>query len=123
MANIRGKDTGPELLVRRLLRTLGYRYRTHARELPGKPDIVLRSRRKAIMVHGCFWHRHACARGRVFPSTRPHFWRAKLLGNEKRSKRDIRALRRLGWKVLVIWECQTRKPELVLSRLATFLNE
>ena len=122
MASIRGKDTAPEVLVGKLVRALGYSFKTHASDLPSKPDIVLRSLRKAILVHGCFWHRHSCKLGRVLPQTRAAFWRTKLLGNKDRDARNLRTLRRLGWKVFVIWECQTREPTRVLSRLAVFLR-
>ncbi len=123
MASIRGKDTAPEVLVRKMVRALGFTFRTHASELPGRPDIVLRSRRKTILVHGCFWHRHSCNLGKVFPETRATFWRDKLLGNKERDARNLRTLRRLGWKVLVVWECQTKKPTRLMSRLAGFLRE
>ena len=102
MARIRGKDTTPELIVRTMIRTLGYSFQTHVPGLPGTPDIVLRRLRLAIFVHGCFWHRHSCALGQVFPATRARFWRAKLLANKERDARTIRALRRRGWRVLVV---------------------
>lgn len=122
MANIRGKDTKPEVLVRSLLRSIGVSFKTHAAELPGKPDIVLRSRRQAILVHGCFWHRHSCVWGQVIPGTRADFWVSKLDANRQRDARNLRALKRLGWRVLVVWECETRKPTQVLSRLERFLT-
>src|SRR5216684_1322927 len=112
----------PEILVRKLVRALGYSFKTHASDLPSRPDIVLRSRRKAILVHGCFWHRHSCKLGRVLPETRAAFWRAKLLGNKVRDARNLRTLRRLGWRVFVVWECQIREPKRFLPRLAAFLH-
>jgi DNA mismatch endonuclease (patch repair protein) len=121
MGLIRGKDTTPELAVRRLVHGLGYRYRKHARGLPGKPDLVFSGRRKVIFVHGCFWHRHNCALGRM-PKSRLRFWRAKLDGNRARDNRVKRRLRRNGWKVLVIWECQVRDGASVARRVRQFLN-
>ncbi|PYO42399.1 MAG: very short patch repair endonuclease [Gemmatimonadetes bacterium] len=122
MARIRGKDTSPEIIVRTMIRALGYSFRTHVPGLPGRPDIVLGRLHRAIFVHGCFWHRHSCTLGQVFPSTRAAFWRAKLVGNKERDARTIRALRRRGWKVLVVWECQTREPTRILPRLTNFLR-
>jgi DNA mismatch endonuclease (patch repair protein) len=105
MGRIRGRNTGPEMIVRRLLYALGYRYRLHARELPGKPDIVFRSRQIAVFVHGCFWHRHNCGLAYV-PKTRPEFWHRKFQGNVARDKRTKRALEAAGWRVIIVWECQ-----------------
>ncbi|HOD84380.1 MAG TPA: very short patch repair endonuclease [Phycisphaerae bacterium] len=122
MSRIRGKDTKPEMVVRRLVHGLGHRYRLHCHDLPGCPDIVFRRQRLAIFVHGCFWHRHKCRYGQVMPATRRAFWRAKLEGNRDRDMVNLKKLRKLGYKVLVIWECQTRKPESVLSRIAEFLE-
>ena len=122
MSRIRGRDTKPEIVVRKLVHGLGYRYRLHVRDLPGRPDLVFASRRKVILVHGCFWHRHRCRYGQVTPSTRRGFWQAKLEANRKRDARNRRALKRLGWDVLVVWECQTRRPELLIDRLVEFLE-
>ena len=122
MSRIRGKNTKPEIIVRRLVHAMGYRYRLHRRNLPGCPDIVFPSRRKVIFVHGCFWHRHRCRYGRPMPSTRKGFWRKKLADNRERDKRNRRALRRLGWEVFVVWECQTKRPEWLLPRLVDFLE-
>ncbi|MFG1364125.1 very short patch repair endonuclease [Xanthobacter versatilis] len=113
MRRVKGRDTGPEMVVRRLLHRLGYRYRLHARELPGRPDIVFRRRRLAIFVHGCFWHRHsdpACKLARL-PKSRLDFWLPKLNGNAARDFEKQGRLEALGWKVLVIWECQTGKMD------------
>ncbi len=120
MARIRGKDTVPELVVRRLVHSLGFRYRLHAKDLPGSPDLVFRGRRKAIFVHGCFWHRHRCRRGTV-PSTRRHFWLPKLEGNRLRDVRVQRELRRLGWSYLVVWECELRNLDRISARISSFL--
>ncbi|MFG1419994.1 very short patch repair endonuclease [Xanthobacter sp. V0B-10] len=121
MGRIKGRDTGPEMAVRRLLHRLGYRYRLHARELPGRPDIVFRRRRLAIFVHGCFWHRHpdpTCKLARL-PKSRLDFWIPKLEGNAARDLDKRVQLEALGWKVLVIWECQTGK----MDELESILRE
>lgn len=123
MSRIRGKDTKPEMIVRRLIHSLGCRYRLHVRSLPGCPDLVFPHRKKVIFVHGCFWHRHNCRYGRVKPSTRKKFWQAKLEGNKERSKRDRRSLQKQGWRVLTIWECQTKKPNKVIDRIVDFLEQ
>lgn len=122
MAAIRGKDTTPELAVRRMVTALGARYRLHERSLPGVPDLVFRSRRKVILVHGCFWHRHECPLGRVTPKTREAFWSSKLEGNKARDARNLKALRSAGWRVLVVWECELRHPSRVASRIQRFLS-
>ena len=124
MGLVRSKGTGPELRVRRLVHSMGYRYRLHAPELPGRPDLVFRSRRKAIFVHGCFWHRHrGCARTRLPKSPdRLPFWRDKFAENVARDRRNQRALRRAGWDVLVLWECETENVELLSACLASFLG-
>lgn len=122
MSRIRGKNTGPEMAVRRVLHRLGYRYRTHARDLPGRPDIIFRSRRAAIFVHGCFWHRHSCGLAYV-PKTRHAFWRDKFLQTVRRDRLALRALKGAGWRVLVIWECQTEGSVARLKlRLKKFLG-
>ena len=108
MSRVRGKDTKPELIVRRLVHGMGYRYRLHRRDLPGTPDLVLPSRKKAIFIHGCFWHRHpdpACKLARL-PKSRLDFWKPKLEGNRRRDRENQARLRKLGWDVLVVWECQ-----------------
>ncbi|MGH7168851.1 MAG: very short patch repair endonuclease [Gemmataceae bacterium] len=121
MAAVRGYDTRPERLVRRVLFGLGYRYRLHAPGLPGRPDIAIPKWRRVIFVHGCFWHGHACPRGST-PSTNVTFWRAKIGGNKVRDQRVQRRLRRDGWRVLVIWECETRDVPRLQGRLRRFLE-
>ena len=121
MARIGGKDTAPELTVRHLLHSLGYRFRLHRRDLPGKPDIVFPSRRKAIFVNGCFWHAHGCRIGRP-PKSRLEFWGPKLLGNRARDKHNTAQLRSAGWKVATIWQCQTRKLDRLSTKLLSFLG-
>lgn len=124
MSRIRGKDTKPEMLVRRLVHSLGYRYRLHDRSLPGCPDLAFPSRRKVIFVHGCFWHRHRCRRGRSTPSTRARFWRDKFEANRKRDLKHRRQLRSLGWDVLAVWECQAspKKLDRLAARITKFLE-
>lgn len=122
MAAVKGRNTTPELAVRRMVHALGFRFRLYARDLPGKPDIVLRRLRAVIFVHGCFWHRHACRYGRATPQTRAAFWHAKFESNIARDRRVLAALRRNGWRVLVIWECQLKRPTSVLHRLRRFLE-
>jgi DNA mismatch endonuclease (patch repair protein) len=109
MAGIKGKNSRPEMLVRRLLFASGYRFRLHRRDLPGSPDIVMPGRMVAIFVHGCFWHMHEDCRYAKLPATRPEFWKAKLLANVKRDRLAIEALDALGWRVLCVWECATRQ--------------
>ena len=118
MSRIRSKDTKPEMIVRRLLHAMGVRYRLHRATLPGKPDIVLGPRRLVIFVHGCFWHRHPGCREATMPAANRDFWLAKLEGNAARDLRHRAALRKLGWRVAVIWECETKQPEKLARRLA-----
>jgi DNA mismatch endonuclease (patch repair protein) len=118
MARILSKNTGPELQVRKMLFTLGFRYRLHVKKLPGKPDIVLAKYKTAIFVHGCFWHLHSRCRDGTIPKTRTHYWREKLLNNKKRDAKHVRDLRHQGWKVLRIWECEVeKKPDKVIKKL------
>lgn len=124
MSRVRGRDTKPELIVRRLLHALGYRFRLHARDLPGRPDIVFRSRRAAIFVHGCFWHRHPdleCRLARL-PRSRLDFWVPKLEGNRARDLANIDELRRLGWRVLLVWECELKDREQLGNKLRRFVE-
>jgi DNA mismatch endonuclease (patch repair protein) len=121
MSAIRGKDTKPELAVRRLVHSLGYRYRLHVRSLPGKPDLVFASRRKIIFVHGCFWHLHSRGCGARLPKSRLEYWKPKLEGNRKRDSQHLKALRAAGWDVLTIWECQA-KSEWLFGVVNAFLE-
>lgn len=120
MSQIRCKNTKPEMIVRSLVHRMGYRYSLHRKDLPGKPDLVLVKHQKVIFVHGCFWHMHRCRYGSVVPKTNKKFWKIKREGNVERDKRNLRKLRREGWKVLVIWECQTRSSEKLISKLEKF---
>jgi DNA mismatch endonuclease (patch repair protein) len=122
MALVHAKNTKPELFVRRLTHGLGYRYRLHRRNLPGTPDLVFPGRGKVIFVHGCFWHRHeGCALARL-PKSRSEFWVPKLEGNAVRDAHNIRLLRRLGWGVMTIWECQLRDTARLARRIRRFLD-
>jgi len=122
MSRIGGKNTAPELIVRRMLHRLGYRFRLHRRDLPGTPDIVFPSRRKVVFVNGCFWHAHGCKIGRP-PRSRLDFWEPKLERNRKKDSRDSRALRKLGWSVLTVWQCQTKLQNGLEERLVDFLGQ
>ncbi|MCA9450503.1 MAG: DNA mismatch endonuclease Vsr [Candidatus Omnitrophica bacterium] len=123
MSLVRSKDTKPEMRVRRLVHSMGYRYRLHRRDLPGCPDLVFPTRKKVIFVHGCFWHRHkGCPRARL-PKSRVEFWEEKLSSNVARDRKARRRLKRLGWDVLVIWECESEKPEKVKAKVKKFLEE
>ena len=121
MAAVRGENTRPELLVRHLLFGLGYRYRLHAKNLPGRPDIVFRSRRCAVFVNGCFWHGHDCRRSSI-PTSNVEFWRRKIDGNRERDRRVLKELRRAGWRVLTVWQCQTKDQIRLQHRLCRFLD-
>ena len=122
MRSIRSENTKPEMIVRKILWGLGGRYRLHQADLPGRPDIVMRSRRLAILVHGCLWHLHQdCKLARV-PKSRPEYWFAKLQGNKERDVRNLNALRHLGWTPEVIWECETRDPQRLRNRIRQILE-
>ncbi|MBI3569903.1 MAG: DNA mismatch endonuclease Vsr [Gammaproteobacteria bacterium] len=121
MSAVRTKNTGPELLVRKLLSAQGYRYRLHRKGLPGRPDIVFPGRRKVVFVHGCFWHGHRCKKGRL-PKSRLRYWKPKIAANKKRDARNLAKLRRLGWNALVVWQCQQKKAESLMCKLKTFLG-
>ena len=123
MGRVRAKDTKPEMVVRRLVHSLGYRYRLHSRTLPGHPDMVFAGRRKAIFVHGCFWHRHhaSCPLTRT-PKSRLEFWSAKFDQNVKRDGECQARLRELGWALLVVWECELRDGNALAKRIIEFLG-
>ena len=121
MAAVPQVNSKPEIAVRQMIHAMGYRFRLHRKALPGSPDIVLPRLRKVIFVHGCFWHRHGCERTTT-PSTNRSFWLEKLESNRARDRRAIRELRRLGWRPLVVWECQVKRPKWAPLRLAAFLE-
>ena len=122
MGKIRGKDTKPELLVRSMLHRSGYRFSLHRKDLPGKPDIVLRKYNTVIFVHGCFWHRHKNCKIASMPKSNVAFWQAKFDRNVANDKRHTRQLRRMGWHVLTVWECELKRPDKVLAKLRKHLT-
>lgn len=122
MAAVKSKDTAPELIARRLVHRLGFRYRLHVGELPGTPDMVFPRLRKIINVSGCFWHMHGCPRCRI-PSTRRDYWVPKLMKNAARDQRVCKELRRAGWQVLVVWECELGRPISLQRKLIRFLSK
>jgi DNA mismatch endonuclease, patch repair protein len=121
MQAVKNKDTTPELIVRRLLHSLGYRYRLHVKDLPGKPDLVFPARRKVIFVHGCFWHGHDCQRGARIPKTNTAYWVEKVARNKRRDQDEIARLTDLRWQVLTVWECEMKNIEGLKQRLTSFL--
>lgn len=125
MSLVRHKDTRPEMVVRRLIHRLGYRYRLHRRDLPGNPDLVFPRLGKVIFVHGCFWHRHPSADCKLarMPKSRLDFWQAKLEGNRSRDQRNHESLERAGWKVLVVWECELKDKEQLENIVTRFLGK
>ena len=122
MRAVRSSNTGIEMAVRRVAHALGYRYRLHRRDLPGKPDLVFPTRHKVIFVHGCFWHQHDCRHGRRKPRTRTDYWLPKLQGNVRRDRDHEGRLRELGWDILVLWECQIKDRHRLQRRLREFLG-
>ena len=122
MAAVKRKDTAPELAVRHVAHSLGYRFRLHRRDLPGKPDVVFSRHRKLIFVHGCFWHRHSGCRHASMPATRTEFWTNKFNRNVERDAASTKALKEAGWTCLVVWECETRHRDTLEARLIDFLH-
>jgi DNA mismatch endonuclease (patch repair protein) len=123
MRRIRSKDTGPELLVRRQMRLLGFTgYRLHRKDLPGRPDVVFVGRRKAVLIHGCFWHWHSCKEGKRKPKTNQDFWLSKITRNRERDINNAQQLRERGWSVLTIWECEIANLHFLSARLKSFLS-
>ena len=121
MSRIRGKNTKPELAVRRALHALGYRYRIHVRGLPGRPDLVFSRRKTAVFVHGCFWHQHGCKKTST-PKSRQEYWTGKFAANIERDKRNAEKLAAEGWRIFVAWECEIEKDETLIPRLTAFLG-
>lgn len=117
MSRIKGRDTKPELRVRKACHHLGLRFRLHRRDLPGKPDLVLPKHKTVIFVHGCYWHSHDCRYGSVVPKTNAEFWQSKRLATVNRDERNVRELEYRGWRVLTYWECETKDPERLASRI------
>ncbi len=122
MRSVASKNTRPELIVRRTLHAMGYRFRLHRKDLPGKPDIVLPKYRKVIFVHGCFWHAHGCSKGQP-PKSRLDYWLPKLDQNVERDRTKKEHLESLGWRALVIWQCETKDTAALASRLQAFVDE
>ncbi len=122
MRAVKSENTSAEMRIRRIVHGMGYRYSLHSKSLPGKPDIVFSSRRKIIFVHGCFWHNHKCRHGSVVPLNNRDYWRAKREKNEERDKNNLIALRKLGWQVLVVWECSIRDLQSLRGKLDIFLR-
>ncbi|WPZ37037.1 very short patch repair endonuclease [Thalassobaculum sp. OXR-137] len=120
MQAIRQKNTKPEMAVRRLLHALGYRYRVHRTDLPGRPDIVFTARKKIVQVHGCFWHGHDCLDR--MPKSREEYWLSKIQGNRERDERNRATLEAMGWEVLVVWECEIKNTTVLASTLTGFLG-
>lgn len=123
MSRIKGRDTKPEMIVRRIAHGLGFRFRLHRKDLPGSPDLVFPRHRAVIMVHGCFWHRHPGCKYAYSPKTRVRFWENKLKGNVARDRRNEIALKNLGWRIMVIWECETKEADAVAKRIEEFLRD
>jgi len=123
MRAIKSRDTGPEILVRKLVHRLGFRFRLHRKDLPGRPDLVFVKSRKVIFVNGCFWHGHACARGARVPKTNRAYWQKKIAGNVARDVESIRRLRKLAWATLTIWECETKQTSALTRKLNNFLKK
>ncbi|MFL6521266.1 MAG: very short patch repair endonuclease [Chthoniobacterales bacterium] len=121
MRRVRSKDTRPEIIVRKLIYRAGYRYRIHLKTVPGRPDIALRARKKAIFVNGCFWHGHVCPAGSL-PKSNQTYWRAKQSRNAARDQENLRLLKKTGWSALTIWECQMKDLKKLSDRLQRFLN-
>jgi len=121
MSKIRGKNTTPELVVRKIVHSLGYRYRLHAKNIPGKPDLVFIGRKKAIFVHGCFWHGHDCNKGKP-PNSNEEYWFPKLEANKIRDRKNIIDLEKMGWKVLIVWQCNLKNIDSLRDQLIKFLN-
>lgn len=122
MRRIRSRDTRPELEVRKLLRSLGYKgYRLHRKDLPGKPDIAFLGRRKAILIHGCFWHGHSCKTGARKPITNSDYWVSKIDRNKQRDITNAKQLLMQGWSILTIWECELRNMEELSSKIISFM--
>jgi DNA mismatch endonuclease (patch repair protein) len=123
MSRIKGKDTLPELTLRKLLWSMGYRYRLHRKDLHGRPDLVFIGRKKIIFVHGCFWHKHDCSKSKL-PKSNVEFWRRKILSNAERDKKHISALTSDGWKVMVVWQCELKlkNREFLIRKITSFLS-
>jgi DNA mismatch endonuclease (patch repair protein) len=122
MSRITSKDTAPEVIFRRLIHRAGFRYRLHVKTLPGKPDLVLKKYRTVVFIHGCFWHGHeGCKRGNM-PKTNKKYWKNKIERNIARDKKNVKILKRSGWNVFIVWECELKEPENVLKKFHRFIK-
>jgi len=121
MSSVRSRNTGPERAVRSIVHRLGFRYSLIRRDLPGKPDLTFVGKRKAIFVHGCFWHGHSCLYGKL-PKSRLDYWKPKIAANKARDRKQVRALRKTGWSVMIVWQCQLRNNDLFEARIRSFLD-
>lgn len=124
MSKITGKDTKPEIIIRKALFAEGYRYRLYKKDLPGKPDIVFPGRNKVIFINGCFWHGHNCKRA-ALPETNKSFWEKKINGNKERDKRNLAKLKDMGWETLIVWQCEIKKNRLetLINKIKTFIEK
>lgn len=122
MSKVRSKNTAPEMMVRSLVHRLGFRFRLHRKDLPGKPDLVFPGRKSVIFVHGCFWHGHDCRRGQL-PKSHIEFWKSKVETNQRRDAQNIESLAALGWRTLVVWECETKQPERLADKIQGYLAQ
>jgi len=122
MRAVKSKDTVPEMLVRKLIFSLGFRYRLHNTGLPGKPDIIFTKRKKVIFIHGCFWHGHRCKRGDRIPATNTEYWVQKIGRNKIRDRQSIEKLELEGWTPLILWECELKNADLLKNKLVEFLT-
>ncbi|MBB5393925.1 MULTISPECIES: very short patch repair endonuclease [unclassified Herbaspirillum] len=122
MQSVRIKDTGPEIIVRKIIYGLGYRYRLHRKDLPGRPDICFPGKKKVIFVHGCFWHGHLCKKGQL-PKSKLEYWQPKINANKSRDAKNVDLLEQQGWKILILWQCELYETETLLLRLEEFLRD
>lgn len=123
MSKVRSRDTKPEMFVRKIVSSLGFRYRLHNRNLPGKPDLSNATRKKAIFVHGCFWHRHANCKMASVPASNKEYWKEKFRRNKLRDQAALDALKKMGWRPLVVWECEIRQPEKLKRKLEKYVGK
>lgn len=121
MSRIRSKDTNPEIIVRKIVHAMGYRFRLHQKDLPGKPDLVFRRLKKVVFVNGCFWHKHSCRYGKVKPKTNEVYWRNKINANVKRDRENRKILQKIGLQILIVWECETKNIAKLKCKLKCYL--
>lgn len=122
MRAVKEKNTGPEMTVRRMVHGMGYRYRLHRKDLPGKPDLVFSPRKKVIFVHGCFWHGHTCKRGDRTPRENRDYWTKKIERNKERDREHLKTLKKDGWRVMTVWDCEIKGADVLADRMSAFLD-